>query len=183
MEKIFFSSEGIARIIGKNGLMKKKIEKNLDIKIKKNEDDSLMIDSKDKVEEFLLRYFLDAIALGFPFNIAMSLIKSDKIFKQIDIKNFSKNPSRIDVIKSRVIGKEGKAKKTISYLTATDIMIKENFIGIIGEAENVHSAEEAFLKIIRGAPHAHVYKFLESEQKRRKEIEAELEEFRRKIKK
>jgi len=83
----------------------------------------------------------------------------------IDIKDFSgKSKNRMKVLKGRVIGSEGKAKKMIERYTDTKISIYGKTISIIGKWDKIIIAKKAVEMLLSGSLHSSVYKFLEKQK-------------------
>ena len=182
VEEIWFSKEESSRIIGKKGEMKKKLEKALNIKLNVSEEGKINVEcfsENPEISEYLVRNILDVIALGFSLSSALTLLK-ENIFERINIKSFVKS-SKLDVVKSRIIGTKGKAKRTFSFLSDTEIVVKDNFVGIVGLPLHVELASKAIHSIMRGAPHSHVFKFLEKGKIKLKRDEEEIAELREKL--
>ena len=51
--------------------------------------------------------------------------------------------------------------RTLSNLTNCYLEIKDNEVGIIGNPENIKTATEAIISMIKGSKHGNVYSFLE----------------------
>ena len=71
-------------------------------------------------------------------------------------------------LKGRVIGEQGKARRTIENLTETDISVYGKTVSIIGEIEHVSVAKRAILSLLSGSPHSRVYSWLEKKRKEMK---------------
>ncbi len=149
--------EKVPRII-KN---KKKLEEILNIKIT-YEGKEVTIDGTAE-NEYDATKVIDALNFGFSYSSAISIKKEEKLFEILNIKDYT-NKSNLEIIRGRVIGKGGKALKTLSQLTNCDLELKNNEIGIIGEPEDLKRAIEAFIEIIQGSKHSNVYKGLEKNQ-------------------
>lgn len=163
MERIFVKE------IKKIKSLRAKIEKNFNVKLNIT---STYIEvsgeDEDGFSEYLAEKAIEAINMGFSINSAFQLKDDDYMFEKIDIKSKVK-PSRVYTVKSRIIGRDGKAKSTLEELTACEIEIKGHYIGIIGKAVDVDLAVSALIKLVQGSPHNKVYAFLEMNQKLRKE--------------
>lgn len=155
METIY--CEKISRII-KN---KKKLEKNLKVKIETKGKD-VGIEGKPE-DEYLAEKVIEALEFGFPFSVALLVRNEEYVFEILSIKDYTKRKD-LRSIKARIIGKKGKTLKTIQELTKCYFELKENRVGIIGDPEHLKNAQEALIFLIRGAKHSNVYKHLEKHQ-------------------
>jgi len=70
----------------------------------------------------------------------------------------------MESVRGRIIGKNGKAIKTLSDLTKCYLELKDNELGIIGNEEHIELAIESTIQLIGGSKHANVYKGLEKNQ-------------------
>jgi len=166
----------IAVLIGKKGEIKKRIQKETGTKLFiSSKDGEVVIKGEDALNLYSAREIIKAIARGFNPDISLSLLKQDNVLDIIPLKGSIKTKNDLKRIKARLIGKEGKARKTIEALTETYISIYGKTISIIGFAENVNIARKAIESLMRGAKHSKVYRFLEKEKKRLKKIELGIE--------
>jgi len=161
--------ERIGVLIGPKGSVKKRIEEVLGVR--------LIVDSQsgnvrvelakppeeggDPVALFKARDIVEAIGRGFSPERAFRLFDEDAILSVIDITDYVK-PSRNNLIRvrARLIGREGKTRRIIEETTHTYVSIYGDTVSIIGDEEDVRAAEEAVISIIKGAPHAAIYKRL-----------------------
>jgi len=137
---------------------KSKLEKELDIKIFNNENEILLKGLPQ--DEYIAERVIEAMNFGFSFQNAILIKKEDFNFGVINIKNYT-HSNNLNRIKGRLIGKNGKVLKTLTDLTNCFFEIKGNEIGIIGNSENFENAEKSIIRIINGAKHSNIYKFLE----------------------
>ncbi|MBX4212337.1 hypothetical protein KW787_02690 [Candidatus Pacearchaeota archaeon] len=121
----------------------------------------------DPLEEYEASAVLDAISFGFSAKKALMLKSEDMIFRKIPIRNFTRRKDLRDV-KSRLIGTEGKTKKTVETIAECDIVIQKNSVGVIGSTESVDAAETAITNIIKGSKQANAYRYLERMNQSRK---------------
>lgn len=82
------------------------------------------------------------------------------------MEEYGRTPNQIRRLKGRVIGQGGKTRRNIEELTSTFITIFGNTIGIIGELENQQVALTAIIRLLKGAEHSTVYRYL-NEQRRK----------------
>ena len=69
-------------------------------------------------------------------------------------------------LKSRIIGTEGKARKTIEKRTNTNISIYGKTVSIIGGRQGVQVAKRAVENLLRGSQHNKVYSWIERQIKK-----------------
>ena len=144
--------------IGKN---KRELEKKLGVSIK-IEGKKITIDG-EPIAEFTALQILNAINFGFSSKKALFLLDTEMQFKILNIKNFTRRKN-LREIKSRLIGTEGKTKKTIEEVADCNIVIneKDNEVGIIGLADSMGDVTTAIANLIRGSKQANVYRYLEN---------------------
>jgi len=169
--------ERVAVLIGKKGEVKHEIESatktKLDIDSKEGE---ISVSGEDALGLFNAREIVEAIGRGFNPDFAKLLLKQDYILEMISIKDYA-GKSKDDALrlKGRVIGKEGKSRKTIELLTDTHVCIYGKTIGIIGDPEGVENARKAIDSLLNGSPHGNVYKSLERKRKETNQKEVFIE--------
>lgn len=158
----------IAALIGVKGRDKRELEEYASAKI--------MVDSKegdvtiagfDALKLYGLREVVKAISRGFSPEVARLLMKPDYMLEIINLKDYGMdNPNKLIRIRSRLIGTEGKARKTMESLTNTSISVYGKTIGVLGECSEVSIAKRAIEMIIQGSMHATVYKWLEGQRRK-----------------
>jgi ribosomal RNA assembly protein len=165
MEEIFIES------LGKIRKLKRRIEKSLNVKLTLTKDKVNVESEKgDAFSEYIGGKILESLDLGFDFKKAMQLKDEEFMLEKISIKRFAR-PTRLRQILGRIIGKKGKAIKTLSLLTDCSIAVSDYTVALIGRTEDVDVALLAVMKLIRGAPHAKVYGFLERQKALKREAE------------
>jgi len=166
MEKIFFERTGKIR---EN---KERIEKSLNIKIEFVKGQVEV--SGKSIDIYMAKKVLEALSIGFSLDDALLLKKEDYMLEKLNLKDFARK-SQLRRVKGRVIGAKGKSKNVISELTDTSIVIRDYDVAIIGRTVDVDITLKALRSLIRGAPHANVYSFLER-SRRLREVKKEEEE-------
>jgi len=152
---------------------KNALEQSLAIKI--------LIDGKkvsiqgEPVKEFTAERVLIAINFGFSAKISLTLKDSDMDFKIINIKNFTRRKN-LHEIRARLIGTEGKTKRTIENIADCELVIneKDNSVGIIAMADEIDEITTAIQNLIRGSTQSNVYAFLERMNAERKKFPEDL---------
>ena len=161
----------IGALIGKNGSVKKKVEKLTGVKINVDSNyGDITIDDRnsDAFMAIKAKEFVEAIGEGFSPERAWKIFNENVYFEVIDIKDFTgKKENRIRVLKARIIGRNGKTRKIIEELSGAEISISTHTIAIIGDYFQLETAKHAIEMLLRGSKHATIYNYLE---KRRREM-------------
>lgn len=171
LEEIKIPKERIAILIGEKGEIKRKIQKltNTKIQINSNEGD-VSIEGEDSLNVLIARNIVKCIGRGFNPDIALLLLRDGFTMDIINIVDFAgKSKNSEERLRSRVIGTNGKAKKSLESMTNTFISVYGKTVTIIGRQEEVHLARRGIEIILNGAPHSHAYRWIE------KQKESELE--------
>lgn len=111
-------------------------------------------------EEYEALTILEAMNFGFSAQTALMLKDEDIVFRIIHIKDFT-NRKDLETVKARIIGTQGRTKRTIENLANCEVMIKGNEVGLICPAEEIDYVITGMTNLIRGSKQANVYKFLE----------------------
>ena len=158
--------ERVAILIGKKGKTKRELEKQTktNIKIDSKEGD-ITIKGDDALGLYAVREVIKAVGRGFNPEIAKQLLKQDWICEYVGIPEFVKSRDQYRRLRSRIIGSEGKARKTIEKLTNTYLSVCGKTVAIIGQSDDVLRAKKAVEALLRGAPHSHAYYNLEKTKK------------------
>lgn len=138
-----------------------KLEKLTNTKISINED--IIIDGEG-INIFQTKNILKAFGRGFNIDDSLYLLDEEYSLEIIDLTEYTKSKNRMTVIKSRIIGTKGKAKKYIEQYTNTKISIYGKTISIIGKWDKVNIAKKAILMLIEGCSHTTLYKWLENQK-------------------
>lgn len=122
------------------------------------------------LDAWIAKDIIRAIGRGFDLETAFLLLKEEFVFDIVDISEWAgKSKNDLERLKGRVIGRNGKAKRTIEELTNTRISISGKTISLIGLAENVAVARKAMNMLLEGKQHSTVFKFLEKSRVKVKE--------------
>ena len=146
--------EKIIRIIKNKGNLEKELNITLEINGKE-----VTISGKPE-DEYTAEKVIEALDFGFPLSAALDIKKEDFLFEKLNIKKCT-SQKNFERVRGRIIGKKGKALKTISSLGDCHIELSGNKIGIIGNCEDVKPVEEACKLLIKGSKHANAYAYLE----------------------
>ncbi len=159
----------IAVLVGVKGNIKRRIEKHLNIKIEiDSKEGDVLLQGEDSLNLLTGQNIVRAVGRGFNPDAALDLLDENNYLELIDITHYGNSKAKLIRLKSRIIGTDGKARKTIGELTNTHIVIYGKTIGIIGEHESVALARKAFESLLTGSRHSTVYSWLEKKRKQLK---------------
>lgn len=178
-ERLRVPKSRIAVLIGPEGKVKQRLEKATNTTITVDSEDGLVvIETKEDVEDPLAtwkaRDVVQAIGRGFSPQRAFWLLDEDVYLRVVDLEEYLTTPNQIRRVKGRVIGEGGKTRRNIEELTDTFVSVMGDTISIIGELENQEVAISAVTRLLRGAEHSTVYRYLNEQRrtlKRRKAVE------------
>lgn len=159
--------ERVGVLIGRVGEVKKRLEQKMHVHIHVDSSEGdVTISGEDSVTVYDAIAIVKAIGRGFNPSLAELLTSEEYAFELIDIQTYS-GPSRkrMERLRGRVIGQEGKARKMIEEMTETHLSVYGKTIGIIGKVEMVALARQAVELLLEGSPHANVYHWLEQKQR------------------
>jgi ribosomal RNA assembly protein len=173
--------ERVGVLIGPEGKVKRDIEERLQVKLEIESEGGgveILMDEKSTDPSLILRAkdVVTSIGRGFAPDQAFRLIRNeDTTFDFIDLRLiFDRSESDIRRVKSRIIGMNGKTRRTIEELTEADVVIYGHTVGIIGTFEQVDAARNAIQMIIQGCEHHTVYNFLQKKRRELKKQQLEL---------
>ncbi|MEM4259920.1 MAG: KH domain-containing protein [Candidatus Woesearchaeota archaeon] len=160
----------IAVLIGKNGEIKKELESITKVKIEvDSKEGDVNISGTDPIRLYTIRDLVRAIGRGFNPDIAKLLLKQDYSLEIISLNDYSKEKNHQQRLKGRVIGQDGKSRKTIEDLTNCNINVYGKTIAIIGRVENIDNCRRAINQLLMGSMHANVFKWLEKQKRLHKD--------------
>lgn len=144
---------------------KELLEKKCNVKIEVGEEHEVILDGEPQ-EVYFSKNVIIAIGRGFEPNDALLLIEKDFDLYVFHLKDYLKNENSITRVKGRVIGEKGKTKKEIESATESKISIYGNTIAIIAKPDTMEYAKTAVEKLIHGAMHSSVYRYLADARKK-----------------
>jgi len=167
------SKDRLGVLIGEDGEVKDRIESNLNVILNVNSDSGVVvIQTKDPEVNPLAvlkaKDVITAIARGFPPEKAFRLFDEDMMLDILNLRElFGKSESDIQRVKGRIIGRDGKSRRSIEEITQADLSIYGHTIGIVGNYDAITLAREGVEMLIKGRQHATVFQYLKN---RRREI-------------
>lgn len=165
--------ERVPVLIGKSGETKQKLEAETGITLDIDSVEGIVtLQSTDSIMLFNTRQIIYAIGRGFNPDIALKLLKIDYELETINLKDVVGNSKKHLVrLRGRLIGKNGRSREIIEEATETEISIYGKTVAIIGPVERLAIARHAIEMIIQGNQHTTVYKWLERENRKVREME------------
>jgi ribosomal RNA assembly protein len=163
--------ERIGVLIGKKGMTKREIEEKTKSTIQVDSEEGLVHIEGEEADGFLHAVeIVKAIARGFSPERALTLLEDEDIFLEvIELSEFAENPAKLERIRGRIIGRDGKSRSQIEDLTSTEISVYGKTVAIIGMIEQVKVAREAIEMLINGISHESMYSFLERKKREMKQ--------------
>ena len=166
----------IGVIIGKKGKVKGQIQDRCNVLIEidsKTGDAIISLQSKEmptEMEPFKAVEVISAISKGFSPRRAYRLIDGDDdSFQLIDLRDYAgKSSNSMERIKGRIIGEEGKSRRTIEDLSGTYISVYGHSVGIIGTSDQIKIASDAVTMLSKGKSHKTVYNMLQEAKRKAK---------------
>jgi ribosomal RNA assembly protein len=159
MQYLKIPKDRVAVLIGREGSVKKEIEERTKTRIVIDEGD-ISIEG-NPVGILTARDVILAIGRGFSPEIAFRLFNEENILEIIPLKDYIRSERELARKKGRIIGRKGKTRSVIEGVTNTNVSVYGKSVGIIGKYDQVETAKEAILRLLRGARHSSVYRFLE----------------------
>ena len=164
-------NERIGIAIGPGGEVKREIERRTGTRLTlDSETGEVRIEpGEDPLGALMAREVLHAIARGFSSERAFRLFKEDQLLEVIDVREFAGRSERALVrLKGRAIGERGRTRQILEETTGAHVSIYGRTIALIGTAEQLAVAREAIERLLGGAKHSSVYRFLERKRREMK---------------
>ena len=166
----------IGVIIGKNGKIKGEIQNkcNVLIEIDSKTGDAIISSQSEpmstRMEPFKAVEVITAISKGFAPRRAYMLIDGNEDTLQlIDLRDYAgKSSNSMERIKGRIIGEEGKSRRTIEDLTGAYISVYGHSVGLIGKSDQIKIASDAVTMLSKGKSHKSVYSMLQEARRKAK---------------
>jgi len=118
---------------------------------------SAVVINGDLFGEYQLAMIVQAFGMGFTLTTAEKLLNGNFYFSSIDMSEYTRTKKRILNMKARLIGREGKVKNHIEFMSSAHIAIYGSVISFIGQMDEIYEAETAARTIIEGGSHRLAY--------------------------
>ncbi len=161
--------ERIGVLIGKEGEVKAKVEKQTGVRILvDSQEGDVTVDyskAKDPSAVLSVTDFVVAVGRGFSPEKAMMVLDDDWYLEVIDIREYvGKKPAHIARMRARVIGTKGKTRRLFEELTGAYMSVYGNTVALIGDTFQLDVARKALDMLLSGSEHSAVYRFLEGKR-------------------
>jgi len=165
--------EGLRQVMGE-------LRRRLGVRLTLDEGNSrVLIEAEgegDAANVLRARDIVRAIAIGFSPQDALQLLDEDYVLVVVDVRQaVGDKENHLRRVLGRVIGENGRARRTLEEITGTRIVVNDRgLVGIIGDYERSQIAKHGVELLVQGRMHATVYRRLESmmrELKRRESTE------------
>jgi len=165
--------EGLRQVMGE-------LRRRLGVRLTLDEGNSrVLIEAEgegDAANVLRARDIVRAIAIGFSPQDALQLLDEDYVLVVVDVTQaVGDKENHLRRVLGRVIGENGRARRTLEEITGTKIVVNDRgLVGIIGDYERSQIARHGVELLVQGRMHATVYRRLESmmrELKRRESTE------------
>lgn len=175
-QELKVNTERIGVLIGKGGSTKREIEEKTGTAIRVDSKEGIVTVEGESPEGVLnAANLIEAINRGFSPERAFALFKEEgMIMDVIDLSPLADTPQKLERVRGRVIGRDGRSREQIEEMTGTSISVFGKTVAIIGLFEHVKLARTAVEMLINGAPHETVYSFLD---RRRREAKQDLAKY------
>ncbi|MBT4577084.1 RNA-processing protein [Candidatus Woesearchaeota archaeon] len=164
-QELKIPQERVAILIGKKGQTKRLLERKTKTKLLISPEGSVLISSEENIHCFDALPIINAVGRGFNPEVALMLLDEKFSFELIQIKDFAKNDHDLIRLRSRTIGTNGKARMMLEKLTGVFVSVYGKTVALIGKVEDNELARRAVEKLLKGAPHGNVYKYIELQKR------------------
>ncbi|MDD1728726.1 MAG: KH domain-containing protein [Methanospirillum sp.] len=163
--------ERIGVLIGKKGMTKRDIEEKTKTIIAVDSEEGLVSIEGEEADGFLRAVeVVKAIARGFSPERAFTLFEDEDLYLEvIELSDIADSPGKLERIRGRIIGRDGKSRSQIEDLSSTEISVYGKTVAIIGMIDQVKVAREAIEMLINGVSHESVFAFLDRKKRELKQ--------------
>ncbi|MCX6696736.1 MAG: KH domain-containing protein [Methanoregula sp.] len=157
IQEVKIATSRVGVLIGKGGTTKKELEAKTHTTITiDSKEGQVKVEGSDEFTIPLLRAveIINAINCGFSPERAFEMIEDeDLLLDIIDLSRNADNPQKLDRLRGRIIGKDGRAREQIENIYPEQMKI----------------ARAAIDMLIEGVPHENVFAFLDRKKKEAKQ--------------
>ena len=173
IQEVKIATSRVGVLIGKGGTTKKDLETRTHTTITIDSKEGLVkVEGLDENTIPLLRAveIINAINCGFSPERAFEMIEDeDLLLDVIDLSRNADTAQKLDRLRGRIIGKDGRAREQIENMTEVDLSVFDHTVALIGYPEQMKIARAAIDMLIEGVPHENVFAFLDRKKKEAKQ--------------
>lgn len=167
------AKDRIGVLIGKGGETKRAIEEEAGCQLHIDSDSGEISvewgDDSDPIIRLKMPDLIRAIGRGMSPQRAIQLLDDDVHLRMYDIREWvGRQPNQIKRMRGRLIGRNGRIRELIEELSGVEIVVYRSTILVIGDIESLAVGSAAIERLLGGAEHGTVLKFLEKEKRRQK---------------
>ncbi|MBA45676.1 MAG: RNA-processing protein [Euryarchaeota archaeon] len=167
------AKDRIGVLIGKSGETKLEIEKaancTLYIDSETGEVNAKWSDDSDPIIRIKMPDVIRAIGRGMAPPRAINLLEDDVHLKMYDIREWvGRQPNQIKRMRGRIIGRNGRIRELIEELSGVELVVYRSTVVVVGDLESLAIGSAALERVLDGAEHGTVLKFLETERRRQR---------------
>ena len=150
--------ERVGVIIGKNGLTKELLEKELNVTIHIHGNEVLI--EGDPSDVYFAEPVIKAIGRGFNPRIALKLKEGDYQLYIINLYDYCNTENAVKRIMGRIIGRKGSIRKDIERATDSYISVYGHTVAVIAPYYAMDYVLKVLEMLIRGAKHSTALNYL-----------------------
>ena len=115
---------------------------------------------------FKAKPVVEAIARGFSAETALKLKNDEYVLHVEDLREYCNTMNCIERLRARVIGRQGSIKTTIERATDSSIAVYGHTVSVIAPFYSIDYAVDVIRRILRGAKHSSVLRYLSELRKK-----------------
>jgi len=164
--------ERVAVLIGKGGESKKHLEETCHVSLDVQSESGEVLVKSASFEEgdpFKALSVVEAVGRGFSPQRALRLLDPETTLEVLDLRDYAgKSENSLERIRGRIIGLDGKSRRTIEELTKCYVSVYGRTVAIIGEAGEAKLAKDAVHMLASGSRHRSVFNMLQRARTKKK---------------
>ncbi len=164
--------ERVAALIGKKGESKKHLEETCHVSLDIKSESGEVLVKSTSVEEsdpFKATSVVEAVGRGFSPQRALRLLDPETTLEVLDLRDYAgKSENSLERIRGRIIGLDGKSRRTIEELTKSYISVYGRTVAIIGDVGEAKLAKDAVDMLASGSRHRSVFNMLQRARTKKK---------------
>src|SRR4030042_257076 len=94
----------------------------------------------ESMNEYEASQVLDAMNFGFELKDALLILNETFVFRKLPIKQFTRRKD-LEEVRGRIIGTEGKTKRTVENVSGCAVVVSDNIVGGIGPSEAIEEPQ------------------------------------------